>query len=319
MKRDSGAETTRNMPDVASNSMVDHIHSTLDWVGMSEIHLPARVSDTLAGERPISTSIQAYVNLSNPDAKGIHMSRLYLMLEETFGDHSVSAESIELLLKNFLETHDGLSDRGFVQFDFEYSMRRPALKSSYSGWKSYPVTIKGTLSDEGMRIELAVEVPYSSTCPCSAALARQLIQDQFRRDFKEGKVDADTVFEWLGTEQGVVATPHSQRSVAQVRVLLGDSCGQGFPITALIDAIEGALKTPVQTAVKRVDEQEFALLNGQNLMFCEDAARRLKQALDPQECYRDFWLRVNHLESLHAHNAVAIVTKEVDGGYLPIP
>jgi len=28
---------------------------------------------------------------------------------------------------------------------------------------------------------------------------------------------------------------------------------------------------------------------------------------------------VNHLESLHAHNAVAIATKEVEGGYLPIP
>jgi GTP cyclohydrolase I len=319
MKRDSDAQTTRNMPDVASNSMVDHIHSTLDWVGMSEIHLPARVSDTLAGERPVSTSIQAYVNLSNPDAKGIHMSRLYLMLEETFGDHSVSAHSIERLLKNFLETHDGLSDRAFVQFDFEYSMRRPALKSNYSGWKSYPVTLKGTLGKDGMRIELAVEVPYSSTCPCSAALARQLVQEQFRRDFDGDHVDAEKVFEWLGTEQGIVATPHSQRSVAQVRVLLDDSCGQGFPITALIDAIENALKTPVQTAVKRIDEQEFALLNGQNLMFCEDAARRLKQALDPQPCYRDFWLRVNHLESLHAHNAVAIVTKEVPGGYLPIP
>lgn len=320
MKRESGGETTRNMPDVASNSMVDHIHSTLDWVGMSEIHLPARVSDTLAGERPVSTSIQAYVNLANPDAKGIHMSRLFLMLEETFGDHSVSAHSIRQLLTNFLETHDGLSDRGFVQLDFEYSMRRPALKSSYSGWKSYPVTIKGTLCPEGLRIELAVEVPYSSTCPCSAALARQLIQEQFREDFAgESQVDVDKVFEWLGTEEGIMATPHSQRSVAQVRVLLDDSCGEAFPITALIDSIEGALKTPVQTAVKRVDEQEFARLNGRNLMFCEDAARRLKQALDPQACYKDFWLRVNHLESLHAHNAVAIVTKDIDGGYLPIP
>ena len=158
MKRDSGADTTKSMPDVATNSMVDHLHSTLDWVGMSEIHLPARISDTLAGERPVSTSIQAYVSLSNPDAKGIHMSRLYLMLEETFGDHSVSAHSIEQLLNNFLETHDGLSDKAFVQFDFEYSMRRPALKSSYAGWKSYPVTIKATLAPDGMRMELAVEV-----------------------------------------------------------------------------------------------------------------------------------------------------------------
>ena len=182
------------------------------------------------------------------------------------------------------------------------------------------MTIKATLAPDGMRMELAVEVPYSSTCPCSAALARQLIQEQFRKDFEgEGSVDMEKVFEWLGTEEGIMATPHSQRSVAQVRVLLDTDCDEAFPITALIDSIEGALKTPVQTAVKRVDEQEFAKLNGQNLMFCEDSARRLKRALDGQPCYQDFWLRVNHLESLHAHNAVAIATKEVEGGYLPIP
>lgn len=310
---------THEMPDVAS-SMKRHIHSKLDWVGMSEIHLPAKVSDTLAGERPVSSSIQAYVNLDNPDAKGIHMSRLYLMLEETFGDLSVSASSIDTLLKNFLETHDGLSTRAFVQLDFEFSMRRPSLKSNYAGWKSYPVTIAANLCEKGLRIELTVEVPYSSTCPCSAALARQLIQDEFSTVFgDDGKVDADKVHEWLGTEQGILATPHSQRSMAQVKVLLDHTEGEAFPITALIDLIEGALKTPVQTAVKREDEQEFALLNGQNLMFCEDSARRLQSVIDSDSLYKDFWLRVNHLESLHAHNAVAIVTKNVEGGYLPIP
>ena len=101
--------------------------------------------------------------------------------------------------------------------------------------------------------------------------------------------------------------------------MLDHAEGDAFPITALIDLIEGALKTPVQTAVKREDEQEFALLNGQNLMFCEDAARRLQEVIDVEPLFKDFWLRVNHLESLHAHNAVAIVTKNIEDGYLPIP
>lgn len=307
-----------DMPDVAS-SMQRHIVSKLDWVGMSEIHLPARVSDSIAGERPVSTSIQAYVNLDDEHAKGIHMSRLYLMLEETFGDMSINATSLQTLLEGFLRTHEGLSTRAFVQLDFELSMRRNSLKSNHAGWKSYPVTITATLGEEGMRVELNVEVPYSSTCPCSAALARQLIQEAFAQQFGGGAVDAEKVFQWLGTEQGIVATPHSQRSIAQVKVLLDHTEGDAFPITALIDLIEGALKTPVQTAVKRADEQEFARLNGQNLMFCEDAARRLQQVLDRETLYKDFWLRVNHLESLHAHNAVAIVTKNVAGGYLPIP
>lgn len=319
MTREKSAVTSNGMPDVAASAGSRHIPSQLDWVGMSEIHLPALVSDTLKGERPVSTSIQAYVNLEDENARGIHMSRLFLLLEETFGDQPVSTASIQALLRSFLNSHEGLSSRAFVQLAFEYSVRRPSLKSSYSGWKSYPVTITGTLQDDHLNIELAVEVPYSSTCPCSAALARQLIQDQFREDFGGGAVDAERVVEWLGSEQGIVATPHSQRSIAQLRVLLDHTEADAFPITALIDLVEGALKTPVQTAVKREDEQEFARLNGQNLMFCEDAARRLQRALDAESLYRDFWLRVNHLESLHAHNAVSIVTKRVEGGYLPIP
>ncbi|MCW8997059.1 MAG: GTP cyclohydrolase, FolE2/MptA family, partial [Psychromonas sp.] len=109
-------------------------------------------------------------------------------------------------------------------------------------------------------------------------------------------------------------TPHSQRSVVEVKVKL-NKLNQNFPIVELIDLIETTLKTPVQAAVKREDEQEFARLNGQNLMFCEDAARHLQHALNQQDKFSDFWLRVNHYESLHAHDAVSITTKGIEGGY----
>jgi GTP cyclohydrolase I len=118
----------------------------------------------------------------------------------------------------------------------------------------------------------------------------------------------------LGSTQGIVATPHSQRSIAQIKVKL-ETGADNFPIIALIDLVETTLKTPVQAAVKREDEQEFARLNGQNLMFCEDAARQLQYALNQQSQFDDFWLRVNHYESLHAHDAVSITTKGIEGGY----
>ena len=181
------------------------------------------------------------------------------------------------------------------------------------------MTITGVLDRGHFALELGLEAAYSSTCPCSAALARQLIQEQFEADFAAGRpVDRDAVLAWLGTEQGIRATPHSQRSIASVKLRLVPSF-QSFPIVETIDRIEDALKTPVQTAVKRVDEQAFALLNGQNLMFCEDAARRMKAALESDERISDFWLRATHLESLHAHDAVAVATKGVPGGYSALP
>ena len=61
----------------------------------------------------------------------------------------------------------------------------------------------------------------------------------------------------------------------------------------------------MQTAVKRADEQAFALANGKNLMFCEDAARRLGSALCQADWLEGFKLQIVHAESLHAHDAVA--------------
>ena len=63
-----------------------------------------------------------------------------------------------------------------------------------------------------------------------------------------------------------------------MRVDLRDGLAM-LPIVELIDRVEQALGTPVQTAVKREDEQAFAALNARNLMFCEDAARRVAHAL----------------------------------------
>ena len=306
-----------NMPDVASREL-HKPQAELDWVGMSDIHQPLLVKD---GDqtRQVQARVQVYVDLADPKAKGIHMSRLYLILDEHADTRPLTAAGLKLLLASVLESHRGLSSRAFVQFEFDYYLRRNALVSDNSGWNSYPVTIKGTLIDRDIHLELGIGVFYSSTCPCSAALARQLIQNQFEADFgRRGSVNASEVKAWLGTEQGVVATPHSQRSVARLLVKLRDGLIH-FPITDLIDDVEATLKTPVQTAVKREDEQEFARLNGQNLMFIEDAGRKLKALLLQDKRLSDFWVRIEHHESLHAHDAVGVFTKGVADGYLPIP
>ena len=86
--------------------------------------------------------------------------------------------------------------------------------------------------------------------------------------------------------------------------LLADFLAAELPLLTLIDQVEAALGTPLQTAVKRADEQAFAELNGQNLMFVEDAARRIQAALQ-QGQWRDPRAQVCHMESLHPHDAVA--------------
>jgi len=296
-------EVLRPMPDVATQ-VQPHLAGALDWVGMDGIEVPVRFDAGDGDVQRSSAQVGAFVNLTRPDKRGIHMSRLYLLVDEYLSSKTVDAAMLESLLRAFLDSHKDLADRARISIRFDQLVRRAALRSDNSGWRAYPVSIEASLCADGFRMELGTEVVYSSTCPASAALSRQLIQEQFAKDFDAGKsLDHAAVLAWLGSEKGIVATPHAQRSVARLLVRFVD--GAPLKLIDLLDTVEHSLGTPVQTAVKREDEQAFALANGSNLMFCEDAARRIQRALDADKNIADFHVRLEHQESLHAHNAVA--------------
>lgn len=303
--------TARSMPDVASQARVQ-VAGALDWVGMAGIEAPILVASA-DGPQRTAARVDAQVNLHRAEARGIHMSRLYLLVDQALSAEPMTPRALRRLLRGFLDSHADLSDRARLRIRYDHLVRRPALKSGNSGWRSYPVTLTASMHGEVFELMLATEVTYSSTCPASAALSRQLIQQRFEADFAAGQaLDREAVLAWLGSEQGIVATPHAQRSVASLRVKLGS--GFDVPLEELVDRVEQALGTPVQTAVKREDEQAFALANGSNLMFCEDAARRIQQTLADDERLVDFAVRVEHQESLHPHDAVAFASKGVAGG-----
>ncbi len=306
----------RQMPDVASQAQT-HVAGALDWVGMARIQVPVHVADADGEVSRAAAEVDAQVNLIRGDRRGIHMSRLYLLVDDMLTGEALTPCLLRKLLRAFLETHADLSDSARIRVRFDHLVRRPALKSGHSGWRSYPVILQATLHGHEFEVDLTTDVTYSSTCPASAALSRQLVQQQFAADFpEEGQLDRQTVLDWLNSEQGMVATPHAQRSVARLRVRLEPVFD--IPLHDLVDQAEAALGTPVQTAVKREDEQAFAEANGRNLMFCEDAARRLQKALDADERLADFIIRVEHQESLHPHDAVAHASKGVKGGYGPL-
>ncbi|MDZ5603129.1 GTP cyclohydrolase FolE2 [Pseudomonas sp. RP23018S] len=285
------------LPDIAAQTAPQS--TALEWVGMCGIALPLQLN----GQR-LSAVADAGVSLDDPQARGIHMSRLYVALERLESTELTPA-NLRTLLQVFLDSHAGLSKAAYVSVRFQHLLKRPALISPLAGWKQYPIEIHARRVNGMFHVELFVQIAYSSTCPCSAALARQLIQERFIARFgTTAHLDHSQIVEWLGTSEGIVATPHSQRSFARIKVRLAQETAV-FPLPGLIDRLEAALGTAVQTAVKRADEQAFALANGQNPMFCEDAARRLHSALSGAEGLQAFHLRVEHAESLHAHDAVA--------------
>lgn len=303
-----------DLPDVAGHAVP--LARALDWVGMEGIALPVRVSDGAGGQLQVAASIDLSVNLADPEARGIHMSRLYLQLQDSLARETITPAGLRHLLQESIASQSGLADRARLKIRYEALLQRRALESEYSGWKRYPVEIEATLGDghpgsgpgRSLQLALSFSLEYSSTCPASAALSRQANAERFSEDFAAvHPLSPGVVSNWLQSERGLAATPHAQRSRAQVRVELRPQFEE-LPLVPLIDALEAALATPVQTAVKRMDEQAFARLNAENLMFCEDAARRVASVLSKDARIERYDATVSHFESLHPHDAVARVS-----------
>lgn len=289
------------LPDVSLTDIAPSL-SPLAWVGMQGIDLPITVAEP-GCRRELHARADVQVDLPAPHVKGIHMSRLYRLLDTLGQGEALSPTGLCHLLQDMIASHQDCDSRcARLRLNFALLVRRPALVTQgLSGWKSYPVRLDVSLIDGVFRCRVQVTAGYSSTCPCSAALSRQIIEQGFLKAFdRQSPVEPADVAAWLH-QHATLATPHSQRSEAQVTVD-APSDADTLGLLALIDRIEQAVGTPVQTAVKRADEQAFAALNGQNLMFVEGAARRIEAALSG---YVRPSVHVRHLESLHPHDAVA--------------
>jgi GTP cyclohydrolase IB len=300
----------RPLPDVAGDAA--RAARTLDWVGMHRIALPVRIAGDGDAVLQVPASVDIAVDLRDAGARGIHMSRLYLRLQDALSAESPSHAGLRRVLQDCIDSQQGLSTKARIAIRYQHLLRRRALASDNSGWKAYPVEIVATLVDGHLALDLDFSVEYSSTCPASAALSRQLNADRFAQDFSTAKpLSTAVVHDWLASERGLAATPHAQRSRADIGVRLRPAFDE-FPLASLVDAVEEALGTPVQTAVKREDEQAFAALNAANLMFCEDAARRVAAVLAADARVERYDATVSHFESLHAHDAVARVSSAAD-------
>ncbi|GAA4868525.1 GTP cyclohydrolase FolE2 [Luteimonas vadosa] len=296
------------MPDVAGDTATSA--RALDWVGMERIALPLRLPTPDGAGMQVAASVDIGVDLARPEARGIHMSRLYLRLQDALAVEAMTPAGLRRTLQDCIDSQDGLSTQARLALRYDHLLRRDALASGHSGWKAYPVEIDARLGAERLSLTLAFSVDYSSTCPASAALSRQANADHFATEFASARpLSTGVVRDWIASEHGLAATPHAQRSRAMVSVVLRPSFDE-LPVTDLIDAVEAVLGTPVQTAVKRADEQAFARRNAENLMFAEDAARRVATVLAEDARIERYELSVTHFESLHAHDAVARVAGE---------
>ncbi len=271
------------LPDLQNGpaSLIRGAQRPIQHVGISNFRLPVRFRMRNGGERLLDTSVTGTVSLE-ADKKGINMSRImrsfYAHAESTF-----SFEVIEAALDDYKTDLESFDAR--IQMRFSFPMEKTSLRSGLSGWQYYDIALE-VIEKDGQRLRVMhLDYVYSSTCPCSLELS-----EHARR------------------ERGQLATPHSQRSVARLSMVVDPDA----PTLWFEDAValcRRAVATETQVMVKREDEQAFAELNAANPIFVEDAARLFAEALQGDARIGDFRVVASHQESLHSHDAVSVLTE----------
>ena len=276
------ADYKASLPDLQNgpSSLIKGSNQVIQHVGISNFKLPIRYRLRGTGERTLETSVTGSVSLG-ADKKGINMSRImrsfYKHSEEQF-----SFSVIEAALDDYKTDLESFDARILMKFSFP--MKVGSLRSNLSGYQYYDISLE-LIDQDGLRTKVMhLDYVYSSTCPCSLELS-----------------------EHARKSRGQLATPHSQRSVARISVVLKGNDRLWFE--DIIEHCRVAVPTETQVMVKREDEQAFAELNAANPIFVEDAARLFCKNLKSDDRIGDFRIIASHQESLHSHDAISILTE----------
>jgi len=290
-------EYLSGMPDL-QNTLQGIRPIAIQRVGISNFRLPLRYKTKEGGEREIETSVTGTVSL-DAATKGINMSRILRSFYE-YKDSLFSLDLLKVVLndyKNKLNSFDAQ-----IALKISYPIIQKSLRSGLEGYQYYDVVLESYIDKDKLTNLMHFDFVYSSACPCSYELS-----------------------EYARETRNKATVSHSQRSVARISVEIPD--GQFLWIEDIKEICERALNTETQVMVKREDEMAFAEKNGSYLKFVEDAARLICDELESfvfgtriinlsthtQEFvnigFKNFKIVCSHNESLHSHDAIAVIVK----------
>lgn len=270
------------MPDLQNGpaSLIVGSRTLIQHVGIANFRLPIRYHRRDSDDLTLETAVTGTVSLE-AEKKGINMSRIMRSFY-AHGERQFSFEVIEAALEDYKRHLDSFDAR--IEMRLSFPARVQSLRSDLSGWQYYDIALE-LVDVGGVRKKIMhLDYVYSSTCPCSLELS-----------------------EHARHQRGQLATPHSQRSVARLSVVVRD--GPCLWFEDLIELARRAVPTETQVMVKREDEQAFAELNAAHPIFVEDAARSFCAELLADPRIGDFRVLASHQESLHSFDAVSLLTE----------
>ncbi len=243
----------------------------IDKVGVRSIRYPIVVKDKLEKKQATIGTFNMYVSLPK-DFRGTHMSRFLEVLQE-IGVKKVNRKRIRMIL---LEMKKRLAAKSaHIEIFFPYFIRKTAPVSRMSGLNEYQCALFGSDDEEDIfRLILEVNATVLTLCPCSKELSPN-------------------------------ASAHNQRNLVKVRLRSGPLIW----IEDIIEIIESSASSPIYPILKRVDEKYVMDHAHEKPRFVEDIVREIAQKMDALHGIHWFSVSCESYESIHNHNAYALIEK----------
>jgi len=253
------------MPDVQSSADTRQI--PIQRVGIRGVRHPMLVARPDGQALPTVASWTLTVALP-AEEKGTHMSRFVALLEKyravpmtPAGFRAMAAEMLPLL-------H---AERGDITAAFPYFVEKAAPVSGVRSLMDYEIQWIARAAGESVELEMVVQVPVTSLCPCSKTIS----------------------------DYGA----HNQRSHVTVHAVLDGE----LSVEQLVRLVEDEASCELWGLLKRPDEKYVTERAYDNPKFVEDLVRDVAARLQRQPGVARYRVEAENFESIHNHSAYAVV------------
>lgn len=246
---------------------------SLDQVGISRVRYPVMINgwETDARQqREVEGLFDLTVSLAASN-RGIHMSRLIESLH-CWGEPLGPASLQDFL--QVLRQQQGAADAK-MRCDFTWFVHRAAPLTKNPAWQGVETTWRAVQNDNGGSSGYTLRIPVTTLCPCSRAISDYGAHSQ--RGWITVEVD------WEGSDHIV-------------------------PPAEVFDKLQNAGSAPIYPLLKRPDERHVTMTAYEQPAFVEDTARRAALLLQEDSRIPSFRIEVRNEESIHTHDAVAVVS-----------
>ncbi len=241
----------------------------IDKVGIRETY-----GEVIFNNKIVPGNFSLYVSLIG--GKGIHMSRLPQVLLE-HSPLTIDKHSIQNVLDVIQQRSGEFCEDYYIKTSFDYAREIFSPVTNLKHIMIVPIKIKVSKIKEKYIHLLELTIPYTSLCPCSKEISKY--------------------------------SAHNQRSFATVTVEL-DKIDYKEVVDNLIVRIEKSVSCPIYNLLKRPDEKYVTEKAYENPGFVEDVSRKIGIEFDTfldNGYIKDYSIVINHEESIHQHNAVALL------------